>query len=147
MGILLEEIQKDVLALKCQSCNPLALPVNSQLFWFLTGKAGVFCILLNDQSWIIAAAPGKQNKWRNKAIKCLKFCQILHCEDWHKLVSRYRDHFSSPALTDDNQFKKKQAEKLLKTSAGFNYTILCSTKSIEEIQWYLNLCLSLLAKG
>lgn len=46
----------------------------------------------------------------------------------------YRDHFSFPALTDDNQFKKKQAEKLLKASAGFNYTILCSTKSIEEIQ-------------
>lgn len=45
---------------------------------------------------------------------------------------RYQDHFSFPALTDDNQFKKKQAEKLLKTSAGFNYAILSSTKSIEE---------------
>lgn len=49
-------------------------------------------------------------------------------------VYHYQDHFSSPALTDDNQFKKKQAEKLLKTSAGFNYIILCSIKSTEEIQ-------------
>lgn len=59
---------------------------------------------------------------------------------------RYWDNFSFPALADDNQFKKTQDKKLLKASAGFNYTILCCTKSIEEKQWYLNLCLSLLAE-
>lgn len=46
---------------------------------------------------------------------------------------RYRDNFSFPALADDNQFKKTQDEKLLKASAGFNYTILCTTEGIEEI--------------
>lgn len=41
--MLLQEIQKDVYTLKCQSCGPLALPVHSQLFQVLRGKAGEGC--------------------------------------------------------------------------------------------------------
>lgn len=85
----------------------------------------------NDQSWIIAAALGKQSRegMSNQMLRILPDTSLPVLTQACFNAYHYWDHFSFPALTDDNNFKKKkkQAEKLLKTSAGFNYTVLCST--------------------
>lgn len=89
-------------------------------------KSSFFCLLIMIRTKSLLLLSGKQSRegMSNQMLRILPDTSLPGLTQACFNAYHYWDHFSFPALTDDNNLKQKknQAEKLLKTSAGFNYT-------------------------